>query len=320
MRVAMGMLDITEEDLQFAAQIGVTDLITRPTVAPDQQTHYGYESLVHLRTRVEAAGLRVAAIHDVPAAWNDKIRLGLPGRQEQLDAYCRSLESIGRAGIPILGYSFHADRVWRTSVTERGRGGVLCTAYDHALMASAPPLGPREITDEERWAHLTDFLQVVIPVAESAGVRMALHPDDPPISPVAGAAYILRDVAAFRRVLDLVPSPSNGLLFCQGCFAEMLGDGVYEAIREFGGRGAVFYVHFRNVVGRLPRFREAMMDAGDIDMLRAMRTWQEVGYDGPMMPDHHPRIVGDTGYGHRARAYAIGHMRALMIAAGALSA
>ena len=315
MRVAMGMMDVSDDDLQFARQIGVTDLVTRPECRAEDG-HYRLEALERLRERVEAAGLRVAAIHDVHPAWNDKIRTGLPGRDEQIDHYCQSLTNIGRAGIPILGYSFHAVRVWRTSRHARGRGGILCTSYDHALMRDAPPMAPKAIDDEAQWANLEYFLRRVMPAAEAAGVRMALHPDDPPISPIAGAASILRSVEAFQRVLDMVPSPSNGVLFCQGCFIEMLGQGVFEAIRYFGRQGKVFYVHFRNVGGAVPRFREALMDEGDIDMLAAMRAWKEVGFDGPMMPDHHPRVEGDTAYGHRARSFAIGYMRGLMEAAG----
>ena len=233
MRVAMGMLSVTEEELRFAAQIGVTDLVTRPTFMPNESS-YSYESLVRLRSRVEGAGLRVAAIHDVPPTWNDKIRLGLSGRERQIDAYCRTIENMGRAGIPILGYSFHAHKVWRTSRHARGRGGALCTGYDHALMTNAPLFTERRIGDEERWEHLSFFLRRVIPAAESAGVRMALHPDDPPISPIAGAAYILRDMPAFQRVLELVPSPANGILFCQRCFNEKQGERVYDANRHVG--------------------------------------------------------------------------------------
>lgn len=317
MRVAMCMIDVTEEDLQFARQIGVTDLVTRPDYAPEDG-YYQFERLVQLRTRVEAAGLRVAAINDVLPHWNDKIRCGLAGRDEQIENYCRTLTNMGRAGIPILGYSFHAVKVWRTGRHTRGRAGALFTSYDHALMANAPLVGPKGFGDEERWEHYEYFIRRVIPVAESAGVKMALHPDDPPISPIAGSACIFRDVAAFQRALDMVPSPSNGLLFCQGCYTEMLGQKVFDAIRHFGEQGKVFYVHFRNVVGSMPSFREAFIDNGDIDMFEAMKVWSEVGYDGPMMPDHYGRIVGDSRYGHRARARAIGYMKALMMAVGAL--
>ncbi len=317
MHIADIIMPITEERLQYARQLGVTDVVTRPEYQL-RDGYYGYEELLQLRTRVEAAGLHVAAIHDVPSEWNDKIRLGLAGRDEQLDNYCRTLENMGRAGVPILGYSFHADRVWRTTRHAPARGGATCTGYDHALMVDAPSSSGRVVTDEERWAHFCAFVSRVMPVAEGAGVKMALHPDDPPISPIAGMAYIFRDVAAFQRALDMAPSPSNGLLFCQGCFAEMLGSGVLDAIRHFGRQGKIFYVHYRNVRGVVPSFCEAVIDEGDLDMWEAMKAWKEVGFDGPMMPDHYPALLGDSDYMHRARAHAIGYMKAMMTAAGAL--
>lgn len=314
----MGMLDVTEEDLRFARQIGVTDLVTRPRYTLEDG-YYQFEQLIQLRARIEAAGLRVAALHGVPSQWDDKIRCGVEGRDEQIDKYCQTLENVGRAGVPILGYSFHGFKShWRTSLHTPGRGGALFSSYDHALVANAPILAPKPLGDAARWEAYEHFIRRVMPVAEEAGVKMALHPDDAPISPIAGDAYIFRDPAAFQRAIDLVPSPSNGLLFCQGCWTEMLGTEVYGAIRQFGEQGKVFYVHFRNVVGRVPEFREAFIDSGDIDMVKAMTIWKDVGFEGPMMPDHYPRhMEGDTRYGHRARGHAIGYMKALMEAVGA---
>ena len=319
MKPALGMRDLTEENLQFAAQIGVTHIIAvSPPVAANDGPYYDYERLIQLRTQIEAAGLTLAGIQNIPPAWYHEIIYALPGREEQLDYYCKTVENVGRAGIPILHYNFHAVKVWRTSRHTPGRGGALFTSYDHELMKNAPLAGPRPIADEELWANFEVFIKRIMPVAESVGLKMALHPDDPPISPIAGAACLFRSVDAFQRALDMIPSPSNGLLFCQGCYAEMLGEGVYEAIRHFGRQGKIFYVHFRNVVGRVPRFREAFIDNGDIDMFKAMRIYKEVGFDGPMIPDHLPRIIGDSDYAHRARAHAIGYMRALMQAVEAL--
>ncbi len=319
MKVGMGMREVTEENLQFAKQIGVTDLVAIASLELAGEGPYlDYLKLVQLRSRVEAAGLRLAAIQNVPHAWYEQIIYGMPGRDEQIAHYCHTIDNVGRAGIPILHYNFHAVRVWRTSNHTRGRGGALFTSYDHALMENAPLAGPREIDADELWANYAHFARTIMPVAESAGVKMALHPDDPPISPIAGAACLFVDVASFQRALDLVPSPSNGLLFCQGCFTEMRSGDVFSAIRHFGGQGKVFYVHFRNVVGAMPRFRESFIDSGDIDMFKAMRVWKEVGFDGPMIPDHLPHVVGDSAYRHRARAHAIGYIKALITAAEAV--
>jgi mannonate dehydratase len=279
---------------------------------------YDYSRLIQLRTQVENAGLRIAAIQNIPTGWYDQIIWNLPGREEQLDNYCKTIENVGRAGIPILHYNFHALRVWRTSRHTRDRGGALVTSYDHRLMQNAPPERGRELGYEELWDTFEVFIKRIMPVAEAAGVKMALHPDDPPVTPIAGAACLFVDVAAFQRVLDMVPSPANGLLFCNGCFTEMLGTGVVDAIRHFGQQGKIFYVHFRNVSGSPENFHETFIDSGDVDMFEALKAYQAVGFDGVMIPDHLPHVIDDTPFGHRSNAYAIGYMRALMHAAGAL--
>jgi mannonate dehydratase len=319
MRVAEGMSQITEENLQFAKQIGVTDIVAaNPQVKAADGDYWSYEGLTQLRTRIEAAGLELAALQNFPLSWYVKLRYNLPGREQELENWCRTIENVGRAGIPILHYNWHAVKVWRTSRHTRGRGGAMFTSYDHALMENAPLVGPREIDEEALWENFAYFIKGIMPVAESASVKMALHPDDPPVSPVAGAGALFTRIEAFQRAIDMAPSPSNGLLFCQGCYTEMYGQGVYDAIRHFGRQGKVFYVHFRNVVGQMPNFREAFIDNGDIDMLEAMRVWKEVGFDGPMIPDHLPLIPGDTPDRRAARAHAIGYMKALMQAVGAL--
>lgn len=319
MRPALGIHDLSEENLQFAKQIGVNDLVVvQPQGLAVQGPWYDYTRLVQLKSQVEAAGLRIAAIQNIPTDWYDKIVWGLPGRDEQIEHYCRTIRNVGKAGIPILHYNFHAIRVWRTSRHTRDRGGALVTSYRHALMENAPTEGPEELGEAELWQNFEYFLTRIIPAAEEVGLKMALHPDDPPVSPIGGAACLFIDVDAFQRVLDMVPSPSNGLLFCHGCYTEMLGQNVFDAIRHFGNQGKIFYVHFRNVSGSPTDFRETFIDSGDIDMYEAMKVYKEVGFDGVMIPDHLPQIVGDSAFRHRSNAYAIAYIRALMAAAGAL--
>jgi mannonate dehydratase len=310
----MNLDRVTEEGLQFAKQIGVTDVVvSRPESLAVAGAYYDYERIVQLRTRIEASGLRLAAIQGVPPEWMHRIRHGLPGFDEQVLNYCRTVENVGRAGVPILGYSFH-EQIWRSSWHTRGRGGARFSSYDHSLMEGATAVEPEGSGREALWERFERFIRRVIPLAESVGLRMALHPDDPPVSPIGGREYLFTEVSAFQRALDMVPSPSNGLLFCQGCFAEMLGDGVFDAIRQFGRQDKVCYVHFRNVVGTLPKFREAFIDNGDIDMLAALKTWSDVGFDGVLIPDHYPRVVGDSAEANAARGHAIGYIKGLMTA------
>ena len=318
MRPALGMRDLSEENLTYARQIGVRDIVA---VSPDGLSidghTYDYSRLVQLKTRVENAGLRIAALQNIPTAWYDKILWGLDGRDEQLNNYCQTIDNVGRAGIPIMHYNFHAIRVWRTSRHTRDRGDAHVTSYDHALMENAPA-ERGELGYEELWDNFEYMIKRIMPAAEKAGVKMALHPDDPPVTPIAGAACLFVDVPAFQRVIDMVPSESNGLLFCQGCYTEMMGKNVFDAIRHFGRQGKIFYVHFRNVAGEMPNFRETFIDSGDIDMFEAIKVYKEVGYEGVMIPDHLPHMINDTPFGHQSNAYAIGYMRGIMKAAGAL--
>ena len=161
---------------------------------------------------------------------------------------------------------------------------------------------------------MTYFLKAVIPVAEEAGVQMALHPDDPPISPIAGVARVFRSHEALQRFIEIVPSTANGLTFCTGTIDAMPED-VYEAIRFFGSRGKIFHVHFRNVTGPVPKFSETFIGAGRVDMMEAMKAFYEAGVDAPVVEDHVPVLEEGSGKQYRARAHAMGYIKALMDAA-----
>jgi len=318
--------EVTEEKLEFVKQMGVSGVIVHFLEAPGDG-YWEFKSFLNLRTRVEAAGLKLEAIGGLPWHFYYKVMLGLPGRDEQIENWCKTLRNMGATGIPLLGYNFTPLFVWRTSRDTRGRGGAHVASFNMELAKNAPlmatastthidtsllPLSAyHPISEEEMWENFTYFLKAVIPVAEEAGVKMALHPDDPPVSSLGGVARIMRSVDAFKRVIETVPSGYNGLLFCQGCFSEM-GTNVVEAIRYFGSRKKIFYVHFRDVRGTADNFAECFIDEGQTDMFKAMKAYKEVGFDGPMIVDHTPRVVGDTTWGHRGRAYAMGYIKALM--------
>lgn len=318
--------EVTEEKLKFAKQIGVTGIIVHsPELFGDG--YWEFNGLLHLRTRVEAAGLKLEAIENLPWEFYYKVMLGLSGRDEQIENWCKTLRNMGAAGIPILGYNFVPLSVWRTSRDTPGRGGAPATSFDLELAKNAPLMARafsfvdtnnllpasayHPISDEEMWENFTYFLKAVIPVAEEAGVKMGLHPDDPPVPSLGGVARIMRSVDAFKRVIEIVPSDYNGLEFCQGCFSEM-GTNVIEAIRYFGSRKKIFYVHFRDVKGTADNFVETFIDEGQTDMFEAMKAYKEVGFDGPMIVDHTPHVVDDTDWGHRGRAYAMGYIKALI--------
>jgi mannonate dehydratase len=258
--------------------------------------------------------------------------LGLPGRDEQIENVRRTIRNMGAAGIPIYTYNIHALRYYRTSSHAPVRGGALSTSFDADLVKNAPLFASdgantelipeahrRPIWDEEMWDNLRYFLEAVLPVAEEAGVTMAMHPDDPQVPQIGGVARIMRSPEAFRRLLDLRPSPNSKLLFCVGCFTEMGAD-VPAEVRYFGERDRLAWVHFRNIRGTRERFVETFPDEGDADMVAVLEAFRDAGYRGHFAPDHHIRVEGDSDWGHRYWAYALGVTRGMLMAVGSKKA
>ena len=272
-----------------------------------------YTPLALYNQMVEEAGLRLAVIEDNPPM--DAIRLGGPGREEEIEHFCTLVRSMGRLGIPVLCYNWMTVLGWiRTSVALRGRGGAVVSGYDDRVLAQAPPAVEGGVDETRLWDNLRTFLERVVPVAEEAGVRLAMHPDDPPLSPIRGVARIMRSVDAFQRLLDLVPSEANGITFCQGNFTLMTDD-IPAAIRQFGGQRRIHFVHFRDVQGERSDFVETFHDEGKTDMLACMRAYHEIGFDGVMRSDHTPTLAGDradvAGYSLLGRIHAVGYMTGL---------
>jgi mannonate dehydratase len=274
------------------------------------------------RERVESHGLRLAGIHSLPYALYGDVMFGRPGSDDCVDRVKRLLRNLGAAGVPICGYQWNprSEVPMRTGETTL-RGGARATAWDGGQV-EVPDTAPgidRAYGEAEFWSNYEAFLEAVLPVAEEAGVDLALHPTDPPgIESLGGIPRLFRDADAFERAMDCVPSDNHGLKLCLGCFAE-LGVDVTEVIRRFGERDEIVFVHFRNVVGSMPQFHETFVDAGTFDPLAAMRALRDVGFEGALLPDHVPEMESDTEWGHRANGYTIGYLRALThaVAAGA---
>lgn len=244
-----------------------------------------------------------------------EIKRGIAGRDEKIAFLQTVIQAMGAAGIPILAYNFKliVSKYLRSAPTPgRGSASYISFDYDDYLKKPAPPVNP-SISEAQMWDNIAYFLKAVIPVAEKSGVRMALHPDDPPmphgLPPLAGAAHIASTLDQYHRIFDLVPSRSNGMLFCQGCVTEMQGVNAYDAIRHMGAIDKIVMVHFRNVRGEFPRFQETFVDNGDVDMVRAMQAYRDIGFKGPFSLDHSPLFPGAEVAN---QAFVIGYMRALM--------
>lgn len=336
MRVALGQFnEMTEEKLLFAEQLGVTSVqmnLLRSSI-PGEAV-WAYEDLAHLSDRAAAHGLRLEAIENVPVYFYDKVMLGLPGRDEQLENYRQIIRNVGRAGIPILGHHFMPNSVWRTP-PRTGRGGALVTSFherdlDERVVsaqlertsqgrvdvlerlqgAERDPIG-----EERMWSNYAYFLDAVLPVAEEAGVRLALHPDDPPVPELGGVARLFRSVQGFQRGEELAKeSPAWGLDLCLGCCSEMAGGAanVRAMIEHFGPRGRIFYVHFRDVKGTVPSFDECFIGEGNYDAPEVMRLLKQNGFRGFLLDDHVPHMVDDSDWNHRGRAHAVGYLQGLL--------
>jgi mannonate dehydratase len=311
MRVAVGQFsELSREQLSFARQLGASGVQLNTPVLPGE-TRWELDDLLWLRRRCESYGLRLEAIENTPISFYDKAMLGLPGRDEQIAHYQTTIRNLGAAGIPILGYHWMPNSVWRTGWTTPGRGGARVSSFDMSLVQGEVLTHGRVFTADEMWENYAYFMRAVVPVAEDAGVKLALHPDDPPVPSLGGVARLFRNFEGFKRAMEIAPSPNSGLDFCMGCWSEM-GPGVVEAIRYFGARGKIVYVHFRDVQGTVPCFQECFLGEGNVDVIAAMRALKEVGFTGFLLDDHVPHIVDDTDWGHRARAHAIGYIQALI--------
>lgn len=313
MRIAIGLPgDATDEHLTLAKQLGCSGVVLATPQRLPGENRWEYEDLVRLRAWVEGFDLRLEAIQNWPARFFDKIRLGLPGREEQL-AHCQeTIRNVGRAGIPILGYNWRPNPLYRTG-TKPGRGGAAVTTFDLALAQDLPLSHGRVYSADEIWDNYAYYIKAVIPVAEEAGVRLALHPDDPPGPSIGGIARIFSSFEGFERASRLVDSPSWGLLFCVGCWSEMGGnENVLRGIRHFGPRGQIAYVHFRDVQGIGDQFAECFIGEGNLDITTVLRTLGEVGFSGFLIDDHVPHLIGDTGWAPRGRAYSTGYLAGLL--------
>ncbi|MCU0226101.1 MAG: mannonate dehydratase [Bryobacterales bacterium] len=302
--------------MRLAAQAGITHAIVRTAPVLGGISPEGYPAALRsIREELQREGLIFAGVesHPVPA---ERIKLGLPGREAELENYLAVIRALGDLDVRLLCYNWMAGLGWyRTRVDVPERGGALVSEFSLDA-ARAQGLTEWGVVDEARvWASLEWFLRAALPVAEQAGVRMALHPDDPPVSPLRGIGRILTSADAFRRVLAMDPRPVNGITFCQANF-RLMGEDIQTLAREWCSAGRVFFVHYRDVVGAPQQFRETFHDNGPSDMAGMLRIYHEAGFAGPIRPDHAPTLEGEDnlqpGYAMGGKVFAVGYMKGVM--------
>ena len=302
-----------DERWELAKQMGVTDAVIHPLEIGDDKTNWTYDELRSLQNWLEADGLQFSVIEgSVPLT--DRIRLGLDGCEEDIADFKQFVRHCGALDIPVICYDWMGGVRWaRTEAHNRVRGGSLSTGFDSVKIQTRPAVPAAERSHEEVFDALANFLKEVVPVAEEAGVKLGLHPDDPPKESVRGVPRVVDSVEAYDRILEVYDSEHNGITFCQGNFAAMKTD-VPAAIRRFGKK--INFAHFRDVEGNADRFVETWHDNGPTDMHSAMEAFVDVGFDGPMRPDHVPTMAGEDnsnpGYHTKGRLFAIGYMRGLL--------
>lgn len=302
--------------MKLATQIGITHAIAGVGGELSKVRREQYvETLTRVKEEFSQAGMKIVGVesHPVPA---EKIKLGLPGREEEIENYKAAIDALGRVGIPMICYNFMAGLGWyRTRVDVPERGGALTSEFDNG---DAEKKGLTEwgtVSEEKMWNHIEYFIKAVMPVAEKAGVQMAMHPDDPPISPLRGIGRILINAANCRRVMQMVPSPVNGITFCQANFKAM-GEDIESLAREWCRQKKIFFVHFRDIEGQGKHFRETFHDNGPTDMARLLKIYADNGFEGPLRPDHAPTMEGEgndrPGYAMMGKVYAFGYIKGML--------
>lgn len=311
---------IQERKIELSKQMGVLGAVSpsSPSIAglPNVKA-WEYEGLLAVKEAFAKRGLQWRVLEGTPPL--DKAKLGVDGKDEEIDNFITLMRNMKKIGLDTICYNWMPVISWaRTDFEKVGRGGALVTAFRYDKVKDLPITEYGEVSEETMWKNMTYFLKAVVPEAEKNGIKLALHPDDPPIPKIRGIARIMRTADAFKKMIEIYPSPNNGLTLCQGTFATM-GEDIPTVIKYFGKRQKIFFVHFRDIRGDKWNFEETFHDEGKTDMYQAMKTYFDVGFNGPMREDHVPTVAGDSnehpGYSELGTLFAMGYIKGLIEAA-----
>lgn len=309
--------------VEYAKQMGVLGAVggINPRMVDMQgQNNWDLKVIKAVKEAWDKQGLHLTVIEGPPSLYT-KTKLGLPGRDEEIANFITFMKNISEVGINTVCYNWMPLISWaRTNKAVPARGGALVMGFDIDAVTGDPITEYGKLTQDGMWNNLEYFLKAVVPEAEKYGVYLSMHPDDPPIDEIRGIPRIITSVAAFKRVIDLVPSAYNGLTW-DGTFGEMgrtkgHPEDLPAALEYFGKRKVVSFVHFRNVSGYREHFHETFIDNGQIDMARMMQILYDTGFKGPIRPDHVPTMAGDSnkmaGYSTIGTLFAVGYIRGLI--------
>ena len=292
--------------------------------AGDPEKLWTVEEMVNIRKEIEDAGLTLAAVENLdPAHWHD-ILLDGPQRSKHIENVKTIIRRMGEAGVPVLGYNFSLAGVCGRITAPLGRGHALTLGMDGPAEDVPVPNGMvwnmvydrnapsgtlALISHDELWRRLQRFLEEVLPVAERSGVRLAAHPDDPPMPTMRRQPRLVYQPYMYQKLIDLAPSRSNTLELCVGTIAEMTEGDVYNAVDRYSKQGKIAYLHLRNVVGKVPHYRETFIDDGEVDMIRILAILHRNHFDGVVIPDHTPQMTCPAPW-HAGMAHTLGFMLA----------
>lgn len=292
-------------------------------VVGDPDKLWTVEELVKLKEEINAAGLILEAIENFdPAHWHDVLLDG-PKKKEQIENLKQIIRNVGAAGIPVIGYNFSLAGVCSRNISDYARGNAQSVGmeavddrpvpngmvWNMVYDTNAPAGYLPEISSEVLWQRLTFFLTELIPVAEEAGVKLAAHPDDPPMPVIRRTPRLVFQPHLYRKLLNARPSKNNMLEFCLGSIAEMTEGDIYEATSEYAND--IAYIHFRNVRGKVPFYKEVFVDEGDIDMIKILKILKSQNFSGVLIPDHTPQMSCNDAW-YAGMAYALGYMNAAL--------
>ncbi len=308
--------------IELAKQMGVLGAvggINPKMVGMDNAANWEFEVIKAVKESWDKEGLKLTVVEGPPSL-NTKTKLGLEGRDEEIANFITFMKNISRVGIDTVCYNWMPLISWARSDKEMpDRGGALVMGFDIDKMTGDPITEYGTLTHDLMWKNLDYFLKAVVPEAEKYGIKLSMHPDDPPVDAIRGVPRIMTSVAAFKRLVDIYPSPNNGITW-DGTFGEMgekdKPEDLPAAIEYFGKKKVITFVHFRNVRGYKQHFNETFIDDGQMDMARLMQILYDTGFKGPIRPDHVPTMAGDSnsfpGYSTIGTLFAIGYIRGLI--------